>query len=186
MLLSRRLPLDFDAEALRVDVMAFGADEWIDHFVPQNYRGSWQVIPLRGLAGETHPVRMIYSDPTRMDFEDTPLLERAPALGEALRRFPCPVGSARLMKLGPGSRILEHRDLDLAPESGHARLHVPIQTNDDVVFLLAGERVRMQAGECWYLRLSEPHEVRNDGDEDRVHLVLDAEIDDWLSALIRP
>ena len=34
----------------------------------------WSVIPLRGPAGASHPVQMIYSDPSRSDFEDTPML----------------------------------------------------------------------------------------------------------------
>jgi len=185
MLVSRRLPLDFDAAQLAADLAGFTPDEWIDHFVPDNYRGSWQALPLRGLAGETHPVRMIYSDPARSDYVDTPFLQRAPAIRAAIGRFPCPIGSARLMKLTPGSRILEHRDHDLDPESGTARLHVPITTSEGVEFRVAGQAVPMKAGESWYLRLSEPHEVSNDGECDRVHLVLDAKVDAWLSALLR-
>ena len=186
MLVHRRLPLEFDGESLAADLTAFGPDEWIDHFVQENYEGSWQVLPLRGPAGETHPIRMAYSDPGATEFVDTPFLERAPALRAAMARFPCPLGSVRLMKLTPGSRILEHRDHDLDPESGCVRLHVPLTTNEAVVFRVAGESVDMEPGECWYLRLSEPHEVRNEGPADRVHLVLDATVDDWLASLIGP
>ena len=31
-----------------------------------------------------------------------------------------------------------------------------------------------------YLRLSDPHSVANNGAADRVHLVIDAEMNDWL------
>lgn len=185
MLLHRRLPLAFEAAALVEDLAAFGEDEWIDHFVPDNYVGRWQVLPLRGPAGETHPIRMAYSDPSASEFADTPLLERAPALREALAAFPCPLESVRLMRLTPGSRILEHRDHDLDPESGHVRLHVPLTTSEGVEFRVGGERVAMGPGECWYLRLSEPHEVRNAGPIDRVHLVLDARVDPWLASHLR-
>jgi len=90
------------------------------------------------------------------------------------------------MKLTPGSRILEHRDHDLDPESGCVRIHVPLTSNDGVVFRVAGEAVDMRPGECWYLRLSELHEVRNDGPTDRVHLILDATMDHWLASVINP
>jgi len=55
-----------------------------------------------------------------------------------------------------------------------------VVTNDAVDFRLNGERVVLEAGSCWYLRLSDPHSVANRGTEDRVHLVVDAEVNDWL------
>jgi mannose-6-phosphate isomerase-like protein (cupin superfamily) len=60
------------------------------------------------------------------------------------------------------------------------RLHIPVVTNDAVDFRLNGERVVLEAGSCWYLRLSDPHSVANRGTEDRVHLVVDAEVNDWV------
>jgi hypothetical protein len=41
----------------------------------------------------------------------------------------------------------------------------------------------MQAGSCWYLRLADPHSVVNRGVEDRVHLVIDAETNDWVAGV---
>jgi hypothetical protein len=179
-----RLPIDFDPVLLRRDLDFFSADEWIPHFVTQNYEGDWSVVPLRGPAGATHPVQSIYSDPTCEHFEDTPFLQRCEYLTRVLRSFRCPLHAARLMKLGAGSRILEHTDYDLEAETGVARLHVPITTDDAVDFRLNGERVVLRAGECWYLRLSDPHRVENRSAADRVHLVIDATVDPWLRALL--
>jgi hypothetical protein len=39
----------------------------------------------------------------------------------------------------------------------------------------------MKPGEAWYLRLSDPHAVANRGSSDRVHLVLDLVVNDWLT-----
>lgn len=86
------------------------------------------------------------------------------------------------MKLTPGSRIKEHEDLDLAAELGMARLHIPIITNDEVDFRLNGTRVILGEGECWYLRLMDRHSVENNGQSDRVHLVIDAQVNAWLMA----
>jgi mannose-6-phosphate isomerase-like protein (cupin superfamily) len=69
-------------------------------------------------------------------------------------------------------------------ESGVARLHVPLRTNRRVDFRLNGTRVRMKPGECWYLRLSDPHSVANRGRTDRIHLVVDVRVDDWLRVLL--
>jgi hypothetical protein len=175
-----KLPLSFDVTRLQDDLSRLRADDWIDHFVEANYEGEWSVAPLRGPAGATHPVTMIYSDPTCTEFADTPLLERAGYLAEVLRSLRCPLHAARLMRLTPGSRIKEHMDLDLCAEEGAARLHIPIRTNEQVEFLLNGRPLKLEEGECWYLRLSDPHSVKNRGTEDRVHLVIDVVVNDWL------
>jgi len=122
---------------------------------------------------------MIYSDPNSNDYVDTPFLKQSPYLQEVLAAFHTMLYSARLMRLTSGSRIKEHRDHDLDAESGTVRLHVPVITNPEVHFLLNDERVIMEAGSCWYLRLSDPHAVRNDG-PDRIHLVIDMAVNDWL------
>ena len=179
-----KLPLQFDPQALKNDFAELKEVEWIDHFVEQNYEGSWTVIPLRGPIGAEHPVMMIYSDPSCTEFENTPFLDTCPYFQEVLSSFRCPVNAARLMRLTPGSVIKEHSDYDLSVEDGNARLHVPIITNPGVEFRLNDRLVDMRPGECWYLRLSDPHSVLNRGKEDRVHLVIDVTVDDWLTDLL--
>jgi len=181
---SVKLPFQFSPELLQKDLRGLEHVDWIDHFVEQNYAGSWSVIPLRGPAGATHPVMMIYSDPTCTEFSDTPFLDACPCFQELLAGFQCPITAVRLMKLTPGSVIREHADYDLSLEDGTARLHVPITTNPQVEFFLNNRRIVMHEGECWYLRLSDPHSVENHGDEDRVHLVIDAAVNEWLRELI--
>ncbi|MDB5694677.1 MAG: Aspartyl/Asparaginyl beta-hydroxylase [Sphingomonas bacterium] len=179
-----RLPLLFDAAAMAADLARLEALAWTDHFVRQNYSGVWSVVPLRAPAGETHPIRMIAPQPAATSWVDTPLLDHAPACRAAIETFRCPVTVARLMRLTPGSRIHEHSDPDLAAEAGMARIHVVVTTNPDVEFLVNGRAVTMLPGECWYLRLSDPHAVFNGGSTDRVHLVLDLMVDEWLTAVI--
>ena len=144
------------------------------------------MIPLRGVAGARHPVTMIYADPTATAFEDTPMLGSCPYFREVLGAFACPVQAVRLMRLTPGSVIREHNDHDLDIESGMARIHIPITTNPDVTFELNRRRVEMAPGSAWYLRLSDPHRVANEGVADRVHLVADLVVNDWLTELLAP
>lgn len=179
-----KLELRFDPRLLQKDLQRLQSSDWIGHFVKQNYDGDWSVIPLRGPADATHPVRMIYSDPTCTEFADTPFLETSPYFRAVLDSFRCPLEAVRLMKLSPGSRIKEHTDHDLAVEYGTARVHIPVVTNEDVVFTLNGTRVMLREGECWYLRLSDPHSVENRGQVDRVHLVIDAQVNPWLKGLL--
>jgi hypothetical protein len=178
-----RLPLEFEPAKLAADMANFSQAEWIEHFVKQNYDGDWSVIALRGPAGATHPIQMIYSDPSRSDFEDTPMLAGSLYFRQVLARFACPLHAVRLMRLSPGSTIKEHHDNDLSFEQGMVRIHIPVVTNAGVDFRLNGTRVVMPAGSSWYLRLSDPHSVANQGSSDRVHLVIDAVVNDWVAAL---
>jgi len=181
-----QLPLSFEPALLRRDLDALSATPWTAHFVEQNYEGDWSVIPLRCAAGETHPIRMIYSDPWATTFVDTPVMAACPYFREVVAAFACPVRNVRLMRLTPGSVIKEHTDLDLGVEGGEARVHIPVTTSPEVEFLLNRRRVEMKAGETWYLRLSDPHAVANRGANDRVHLVLDLVVDNWLTGFFEP
>lgn len=175
-----RLPFSFDAAGLREDLDRIAGGVWVDHFVKQNYEGDWTILPLRFTAGATHPILQAYSSPSATEFEDGPLLDRAPCFRAVLAQFECPLHAVRLMRLAPGSIIKEHRDHDLAAEWGAARIHIPIVTNDDVEFLVNRVPVAMEPGSAWYLRLSDPHSVANRGITDRVHLVIDCIANDWL------
>jgi hypothetical protein len=43
----------------------------------------------------------------------------------------------------------------------------------------------MTAGSVWYLRLIDPHAVDNRGSADRTHLVVDADVNDWLADMLQ-
>lgn len=179
-----RLPFSFDPGLLARDLQSLASVEWIEHFVKQNFDGDWSVIPLRGKAGATHPVMMIYSDPVATEFEDTPMLKSCPYFREVLGAFDCPLRAVRLMRLTPGSRIKEHTDHELSVEEGTVRFHIPVTTNPDVEFYLNRSRVVLEAGSAWYLRLSDPHSVHNKGASDRVHMVVDGTVNDWVKSML--
>jgi len=179
-----RLPFTFDPDLLARDLRGLSAVGWTEHFVRQNYDGDWSVIPLRGSASAKHPVMMIYSDPTCTEFADTPMLAACPYFRQVLDTFKTPLLAVRLMRLTPGSVIKEHNDMDLSFEDGTVRIHVPVVTNAGVEFYLNRSRVVLDAGSAWYLRLSDPHRVVNGGSSDRVHMVIDAEVNRWVADVL--
>ena len=179
-----RLPFSFEPELLARDLRALSTVDWIQHFVRQNYEGDWSVIPLRAPVEATHPVMMIYPRPDTEQFKDTPFLARAVYIRKILQDFTCELAAVRLMRLTPGSAIKEHCDYNLGVEHDTVRLHLPVTSNPDVDFRLNGTRVLMEPGSLWYLRLSDTHSVTNNGDTDRVHLVIDARPDAWLLAML--
>lgn len=178
-----KLPFQFDVEKLQHEVKELSHIEWIGHFVTSNYEGDWSVIPLTAQEGRTHPILMASAIPGDFKFIPTPYLAHCPYIESILDRFECEKSSIRLMKLAAGSEIKKHQDYDL--DEHEIRLHVPIFTNEKVTFLVNDRDVKMKEGECWYLRLSDPHQVKNDGDSDRIHLVMDLKINNWLLSLLK-
>lgn len=180
MLSSLRLPLDFDPARLKLDLERIAPGDWVPHFNKSYYEGEWSVAPLRSVGGRAGH---IYPDPTAQgSFADTLLLSRCAYFRQVLASFECEVESARLLKLAAGSRIREHKDLNLGYEDGEVRIHIPVRTDELVRFFLDGHRLRMNEGESWYLNFNLPHRVENDSPADRVHLVLDCVLNDWLRA----
>lgn len=171
-----RLPLALDPRAVAAALAVVGDRAWTAHYVPGNYSGDWAVLPLRFPAGESHPIRQAYADPTATDFDESPLLAAMPAVGALLAAIPAVIESVRLMRLTPGSLIHPHRDDDLDAGLGRARLHVALATNDAVEFRVNDVPVTLAVGELWYLRLSDVHSVANRGASDRIHLVIDCRV----------
>jgi hypothetical protein len=179
-----RLPFSFDPHGLVRDLEHAAAAGWRHHFSKTVYDGDWSVIALRSTAYAKHPTQLIYADPFATDFRDRPVLAECPCFRAALDTFRAPLRSVRLMRLAPGSAIKEHSDSEVVLEDGLARLHIPIVTNADVDFRLNGKPVVMEPGSVWYLRLCDPHSVRNGGTADRVHLVVDATVNGWLAGML--
>jgi len=77
-----------------------------------------------------------------------------------------------LAKLKPGGRIPPHTDAGYSLLNCH-RIHLPLTTNEGVVFTIGGETRHMRAGELWEINNGTVHAVENRGTEDRVHLIVD-------------
>jgi hypothetical protein len=175
-----KLPLHVSLLQIQNEVRAL-TRSWQPHFNSKHYEGSWTVLSLRSPTGEVEQIL-----PETMEnesFRDTPLMNQCPAIKSLLNELHCPLMTARLMNLKTGSVIKEHRDHDLAFEKGEARLHFPLFTNPMVMFHINGVRVLMHEGDCWYVNVNLPHKVANLGNQDRIHLVVDCRVNDWLKQL---
>jgi quercetin dioxygenase-like cupin family protein len=174
-----RLPLTVNTAALRDDLIALSAEGWVPHFNGDFHDGDWTGLVLRGPMGATDSLLS-----TGEAFADTPLMALCAGVRTLLAGLDCPLRAVRLLRLAPGASIHEHRDYDLGYEQSEARLHVPVLTNPGVEFHLRNRRVEMAPGEVWYLDLGQPHRVFNGGATDRIHLVIDVGVNNWLRALI--
>lgn len=175
-----KLPLSFDAARLQSDLARIGPDQWMPHFNQRQYEGDWSGVALRTTVGAHVP---LYPDPSKTDYVDLPVLEGCPYFREVMAAFHCPLQMVRLLKLGAGANILEHRDFGLSYENGEVRVHIPIHTNSEVEFVVGGQPVPLSEGECWYIDFDLPHRIHNRGTTDRIHLVIDCVLDPWLDAM---
>jgi Aspartyl/Asparaginyl beta-hydroxylase. len=146
-----RLPVTVDLPLLLQALTAIGEGDWHSHFNSDYYAGDWSGVALICAADALTEL-----SPGRGE-----TLLRAPWLQDArwqqgLRDLPLQIVCARLLRLGPGGRIHEHRDYDLGAPDADLRLHIPLLSPPRVDFLLDRQRMPMAAGECWFLDLSRP------------------------------
>ena len=77
-----------------------------------------------------------------------------------------------IANLKPGGHIPLHADTHPSFDIGH-RIHVPLQTNDQVEFTVGGQAVMMICGRAYEIDNKRNHEVYNRGTADRFHLIFD-------------
>jgi len=179
-----QLPLSFDAEKMIAEVQALNLHDYV----------YYDVLPLRGPAHEIDsslpppPPAEDYADGTWTDWLNSSVLKSCPELLKVLEYFQehTRVTLVRLLRLAPDSVVREHTDPTLGLDIWKSviRLTIPIQINEGVEFYLNGTTVPMQPGECWYLRLTDPHSVVNAGTTDRINLTIDMEPNEWVRALV--
>lgn len=176
-----RLPFQFDTARLQFDLEQVQQSAWRAHFNERIYEGDWSVVPLRAVPGSPIPY---FSLPNETKQEDTPLLHSCTYFQQVLSSFKCRLASARLLRLGAGATIKEHSDPLLSLEHDEVRIHVVLTTNPDVECRIDGISGHWNAGECWYADFTKPHSFTNRGNTERVHIVLDCGLNDWLRNML--
>jgi len=180
-LIGLHFPFRFDIERLKGGLAKVQPHEWVQHYNSQDYGGIWRGVALRSRTGSTGDLLAM----TSLRFTDTELLERCPYFREVLSVFQFPLKAVRLLSLAPDSFIREHSDHALGYDDGEIRVHIPIQTNPGVEFYVSGERLLLEEGHSYFVNVNLPHRVNNRGTSDRIHLVIDGEVNEWVHALFR-
>jgi hypothetical protein len=185
-----KLPLQFDAARMLRELESLESERvWLSH---PDYTvaksGDWTAIALVSTNGDhTGPESLRYHGEATAT--PTNLLLQAPYLLSVFEAFKTKVHRVRLMNLKPGTRIAEHRDYGAQRYSFHRgfiRVHIPIRTHEAVAWRLSGVKVDMKPAEAWYINVCEPHSVENLSTVNRVHMVLDMQVNDWVRSLFPP
>jgi quercetin dioxygenase-like cupin family protein len=171
------LNIPVDIKSIQKEVTTLQTGYWKPHMNRHDYEGGWEVLSFRSPGGGSNTLAEAVNGE---QYADTPLLENCPSVRILLNSLQCEKLSARLLNLQAGAVIKEHTDKELYFEKGEARLHFPVITNPFVEFYLDNDRLPMQEGECWYINANLPHRLANKGSNDRIHLVVDCIVNDWL------
>ncbi|HVF66522.1 MAG TPA: aspartyl/asparaginyl beta-hydroxylase domain-containing protein [Pyrinomonadaceae bacterium] len=182
MLVSYKLPLAFDTESLKADLERIPSGAWVAHFNRGYYEGEWKGLALRSTTGRANQLFTLPFETA--EAADTAVLDGCPYFRRVLDAFECPIHAARLLSLGPGAKILEHKDDFIGVEDGLIRVHIPVVSDSRVEFFVADRRLVLPEGEAWYIDFGLPHRVNNASDKERVHLVVDCKLNGWLEGMI--
>jgi len=173
--LAYKLPAAYDQQMLRDDLQNVLSNfEMVGHFSKDDYDTGWNAIGLVAVDGNPQKLRRGGT------YSKTPVLKYAPYIEYILDNLLCQKQRVRLMRLEKKRNIFWHFDAGENMDGCVARLHIPVLTNENVEFQISHQNMRWNAGEFWYGDFSFPHRLRNGGGEDRVHLVIDLEINEFL------
>lgn len=157
-----QLPIRFDADRLAAEVSALPPSAWMPH--PTGFVGN-EAVPLVSPGGAM-------TDAFDGPMAPTEQLKRLPYVMALMGELDGVWGRSRLMALAAGAVVPEHFDVHYYWRT-HLRIHIPVITNPGVQFTCNGETIHMKAGDCWVFDSFALHDVKNTGDQRRIHLVLD-------------
>lgn len=157
-----KLPLTFDVERLKNEVLQFSEQDWAAHH--ESFKGN-SAVPLVSVNGELNNY-------FKGQMLPTPALEQCSYMQQVIASFGEVIGRSRLMRLAPGAEVPLHSDINYHWYK-RVRIHIPIVTEPSVLFHCADKTVHMAAGECWIFDSWKYHRVANNSECDRVHLVID-------------
>lgn len=157
-----------------------------------NKKENWKAISIKGFSQDP----LVISKPNVLgvgsggNLQETPLVDKL-QIRSILEKIPAMTERVRLMKLEAGTKISKHTDkVDKDIKSRKIiRLHVPVITDDQIKMISWLEKdnpteFKMKKGECWWLDVSKAHSVLNESDIDRVHLVIDVFVNNYMSEVM--
>jgi hypothetical protein len=86
------------------------------------------------------------------------------------------LGRVVLTRLAPGKVIYPHADTVGRYSKFFTRFHVPLQSDEHVIFACGDEQMSMLPGELYWFDHSLTHSIENRGEDDRINLIIDVRL----------
>jgi len=164
-------------------------------------KGGWDALSLHGYGN--HPLDILkpgvlkssVNIDTKLQWTTLSVITTMKPILNMLKKLPCEFERVRFMRLQAGKVIGKHTDKidkDIGFDDGDIiRIHMPIRTNDNVVFTLyentkdkEGTEYNLKTGHYYYTDVTKAHAVRNTSNIDRIHLVADCYSNEKMRALL--
>ncbi|WP_193200715.1 aspartyl/asparaginyl beta-hydroxylase domain-containing protein [Nostoc sp. MG11] len=186
------LEMSFDIARIQEELKIVNSFSWITE-EPFSLKDLWGSSPTvfhdgkwKGLSLKSQGGRWDKSDPGGPGlepFEETAILKHTPYFKEIIDSLKCHKRSIRLSLLPAGASIQEHCDTYHDFKYGQIRLHIPLVTHEDVVIVIDGDHCKWEAGQLWYGNFAKSHWVMNNSSLDRIHMIIDVCINDFVLSL---
>jgi hypothetical protein len=159
----------------------------------------WKGIPLRNSTGDITPKGLRFGGSENISFKchvDTIYLKKSAYIQKILndirKIFKTEIGLVRILKLDKHGKIAPHRDgnrdgkIDSNTGFGKTvyRLHIPIITDNKVIFTIDNIDYNLKEGNLYYTDVSKVHSVVNGSSKDRIHIVIDVKVTDEIKSII--
>ena len=145
----------------------------------------WEAIPLHTVNGKTGNIATIPVNVTGKIFQPNQILLKCHYFQEILKELNTEIYLVRLMKLKANGYIAPHKDKLLNQDV--IRCHIPIITNPDVHFYIGNKEKKdyyLETGNLYYINAcNSEHYVKNNSEIDRIHLVIDLKLNDFIKKL---
>jgi hypothetical protein len=176
--------IQVDVNRLQKDLKDMEEGFWIFQDRYKDGIDNWDGIALYSVNGDTHDLRCA----DHLPVHKTPAGEKCPYIAnELLPQFGAPWLRVVFYRLQAGTKIGQHRDLgENRMMNGIIRIHIPVVTNERVVMYVAEKPYYFPVGTAWYFDATAFHRVENNGDADRIHLVVDFKLSPALTRLLKP
>lgn len=161
-----------DAGAIQDILAGYPEDKWWEHTFRQE-------VYAEGTHQHTQTIFVKYSGHGRTIMDEALFEALGPILQLCRRSFrnfygveKIPIRRVIFTRLPAHKGIPKHRDSGSFLEN-HRRIHIPIVTHPDVMFLAGENWQHLARGTMYELNNQRPHAVRNPTDVDRIHLIMD-------------
>jgi hypothetical protein len=168
-----------DTNSIKEIIYVINNRQFVDHFGNYHDNG-WKSLGLISSGGNPYDDRSSLEN----DYKKTEILKSMPFLEDFLDNIDCKKKRVRLMKLEKKSKIFTHFDRSETYDFGSLRIHIPIITNNDVITKISKHEYHWKVNEVWYADFSFPHQVENNSDNDRYHLVIDCHNNKFTDSLM--
>ena len=198
----KELSLEAYNDTSILNSVAANLDNMVFKKVKTKYaKGGWDALSLHGYGN--HPLDILkpgvlkssVNIDTKLQWTTLSVITTMKPILGMLKKLPCEFERVRFMRLEAGKVIGKHTDKidkDIGFDDGDIiRIHMPIRTNDNVVFTLYentkdknGTEHKLKTGHYYYTDVTKAHAVRNTSDIDRIHLVADCYSNEKMRVLL--